>query len=792
MASFRPMRRESPYYLVPIALGMAGVFFSSQLVEDPKLQGTMVLLCVIIPLLAGGNILARIRSDGLQRFLLLSGMGGLTLGAVVVVSGYSEHLVELDYVSSAVGDWSRRLGMGSLLLGLLVVLYTLIRSEALIDEFSERFRHVADHMSEGFVLTGTDGSIVLVNRALVELTGIPREELIGSNALDIAARLGADTMVRHTESRALGVASEYQVAWHRDGEERQFWVSGSPIYDRRGQAAGILATIRDITDLHRMSQRLGNYAEGLKKLVEEQTGRLRDSEERLRDLLLNMNEGFVTVDSGGRIRFANERFHEVLGLGEEVVSGRLVYDFVAIEDRPRMKEAFGAGRPLAHEFQFVSGKGAYMPAKVSIAPIEDFAEDEPAFSLVVTDVRKLKEQQHELEIRARELEGANEQLREIDHAKDVFLSNVSHELRTPLSTLQGYIEMLNLGSLGELNASQAGAIGVMARNGERLSKLINEMLEFSRMEIRGVKLHKTLWKPARFVEEAVASALPHALTKNISITYTAPEEVPYMWGDREKLLQVLGILLSNSVKFSHEKGLIHVNLHVEEDEEIVFSVTDNGIGIEKAQQSRVFAKFYQVDSSMTRHYQGTGIGLSIAKSIVEAHGGRIDLKSEARRGSAFTIHLPNVLFQYPPTMPECPELAGLRVHLANAHTEQRDAIAEILERLGVSVEEFRNGHECARDAHAAQPDAIIVGEVLPDITGADLVTELKQDLGTSDIPVILFRSDGATEILGDGAEHEGVTLLSKPFTCAALIDALRRTTEHEGAGRPAIETHEPA
>ncbi|MDK1020903.1 MAG: PAS domain S-box protein, partial [Candidatus Hydrogenedentes bacterium] len=490
MPRFKRLWRDRPYYLIPIMLGMAGVLFSAQL-EDPALQGIVVLLCLAVPLIVGGNLLARVYSDGLQRLLLMAGMLTLTIGAVVTVSGLSESLVSAEYVSEEVGELSSFLGMGSLLLGLLVVLYSMVRSQALIDELSDRFRHVADHMGEGFLLFDAEGTVLIINDPLTKMTGIEADAVLGHKVQELAKEYDVDTIFRHTERRDRALASEYELDWTRGDESIRLLVHESPLFDRHKRPVGFLLTVHDISVEHRLKKRLEEYTEGLQVLVEDRTEKLRASERRFRELLVNMNEGFLTIDRAFTVRFANERMQKLLRLEADELLGRDVFELVDIDERERLRAALAqveSGLPQRkdQDYTLVRLDRTCVPVKVSIAPIDEATEDGMYLSLVVTDVQELKEMHLELEFRAKELELANQELRETDRAKDLFLSNVSHELRTPLGTIGGYIEMLRGEDLGRIEPPQKAALDVMSHNVERLSSMINEMIESSRMEILGI------------------------------------------------------------------------------------------------------------------------------------------------------------------------------------------------------------------------------------------------------------------------------------------------------------------
>jgi len=414
-----------------------------------------------------------------------------------------------------------------------------------------------------------------------------------------------------------------------------------------------------------------------------------------------------------------------------------------------------------------------VPVKVSIAPVEDATDDEMHLSLVVTDVRELKEMHHELELRAKELELANEELREMDRAKDVFLSNVSHELRTPLGTVDGYIEMLRSGELGPVEPPQKAGLDVMARNVERLSSMIIEMIDSSRMEILGIRLFEAVFDPRQLLRECVDSAHPRMLQKDITLIIQPSDDVPFMWGDREKAGQAFGILLSNALKFSPEGSTIIVTIERRGASGVALSVRDTGIGIAPEYQEQIFRKFYQVDSSLSRHYQGTGLGLSIAKGIMEAHGGVIELESEPGKGSRFTLLFPEALFDAQEVSEESPSGEQCSVYVANSFVEFRSALLHVLARTGCRVWGFESGHECIRAAKETCPDIIVMDEALVDPSVVRAFAQFKDACLDGEAPAILFL--GRPEVEGLQLEElgEGVSQLNKPFSGEELLDSMR-------------------
>lgn len=767
-------------------MGIFGVLFARELPSPIRLP--VILLAVATPLFA-----ARLYSPGKQRYLLIGATVLLMLGAMVMVSDVSGSLAALEDVPRGALEASRWIGAVSLSLGLLVIIFSVARTGEAIDEIGDRFRHLTQHMSEGFVLTAPDGAIVMVNARFTEMTGLPEAEVLGRSERSLSAGKGLGGLFDREEVSASATV-EYQVTWRLGEEDREYWVSRTPIFDRRGVHAGALSTLRDITEQCRLSQSLEQYAQGLSQLVDEQTRKLHQSEARLRDLLVHMNEGFLAVDSAFRIRFANERVCELLGVSVEEVLNRDLFQYVEPTGRGRLLdllEMVEAQHSTQSQQEFVlnTERGEHVPAVFAIAPISDSEESELRYSVVITNVSRLKLMQRQLEARAAELEAANEELKLIDRAKDGFLSNVSHELRTPLSTIRGYVEMLSSLSLGPLQEYQKNALQVISRNMQRLTVLIDEMIAFSRMEIKGVQLSLTLFSMEAMLQECLGSAEPQLMPKKLRAEVTGPGAFPLVWADRKKLVQVIGILFSNAVKFSVRGGELAIRMSLREANTVAVSVEDHGIGIDPAFHSRVFAKFFQVDSSLTRRYEGAGIGLSIAKSVVEAHGGSIELDSQLNEGSTFTVVLPRSVFvsDLPPLYQDC--MSGSRVIVGADEREFRMAMAEVLERSGCRVTAVNKGYECIRAARDIAPHAVILDEVLPDLSGWVTAAKLHEESSLRAIPVLILTGSRSPSSLAEGTA--GAAYLSKPFGASDLIAEVRRLLYGE-TPEPAEHPYEAA
>jgi signal transduction histidine kinase len=232
----------------------------------------------------------------------------------------------------------------------------------------------------------------------------------------------------------------------------------------------------------------------------------------------------------------------------------------------------------------------------------------------------------------------NLQLRELDRLKDEFVGLVSHELRTPLTSITGYVELLEADETGPLNEEQRAFLATVARNADRLLRLVNDMLFVARLHSGMLELELDPVDLTSLVEHAVAGAGPGAEARGFTLELVSTGETAVL-GDEERLAQLLDNLVSNAVKFTPDGGSVTVRLWAEEGT-VVLEVTDSGIGVPEGERERLFERFYRGSTAVSRQIQGTGLGLHVAQAIVAAHGGVISVSSEVDSGTTLRVELP--------------------------------------------------------------------------------------------------------------------------------------------------------
>ncbi len=238
-----------------------------------------------------------------------------------------------------------------------------------------------------------------------------------------------------------------------------------------------------------------------------------------------------------------------------------------------------------------------------------------------------------------ELETALQRLSELGEMKTNFVANISHELRTPLTHVKGYLELMITDSLGPLTSEQRHALQVSQKAAARLENLIEDLLMFSMASHGQMSIKQESLDIRRMANLAVKNAGPKAEERGVQLLASAPDDTPQVHGDADKIMWVLNQLLDNAIKFTPAGGRVGLGLKVESSNLVMVSVSDTGIGIPAGRLKEIFEPFHQLDGSSTRQAGGTGLGLSLVRQIIEAHGSLLDVNSAEGKGTTFKFPL---------------------------------------------------------------------------------------------------------------------------------------------------------
>jgi len=352
------------------------------------------------------------------------------------------------------------------------------------------------------------------------------------------------------------------------------------------------------------------------------------------------------------------------------------------------------------------------------------------------------------------LEKANRNLDEANRAKSAFLANMSHELRTPLNAIIGFSEILEDQNFGPLNDKQLKYTRNVMSSGKHLLTMINDILDLSKIEAGKLELRRETFPLESTIDGIIGIVKVLANKKNIQLNYDIDPALTEIGADPRYFKQVLYNLLSNAVKFTQDGGRVDLSALLMEDTEPAgrglaqISVSDTGIGIAPEDYGKVFDEFQQIDDSYSRMQEGTGLGLALCKKLVELHGGEISFSSEKGTGSTFTFTIP---IAYSPDTPAEKDVAGVSTIDSGKNGEkEKDLILVIedeprsaelisiyLSQAGYRVVHASDGEEGLRLASELKPSAITLDIMLPKMDGWQVLSALKGNPATFDIPVIV-------------------------------------------------------
>ncbi|MDH3975054.1 MAG: ATP-binding protein [Deltaproteobacteria bacterium] len=397
-----------------------------------------------------------------------------------------------------------------------------------------------------------------------------------------------------------------------------------------------------------------------------------------------------------------------------------------------------------------------------------------------------------------ELKEKNMTLSKMDKLKDDFLSNTSHELRTPLSGIIGITESVLVDGKEDLSKNNAKNLTIVIDSARRLSGLVNDILDFSRLKERGIEIQKKAISIREVAKVVINVTKILSQSKAITIKNNIPENLPYVAGDENRLQQVFYNLIGNAIKFTPEGSIIISAKKVEKMIEI--SVSDTGIGIEKNKLKDIFLSFEQLDSGTARQFGGTGLGLSITKKLIELHGGSIHVNSEPGKGSVFFVTLPiysgndrsginmtkNILADRGTninldhisglnktidlTEIQEPEEGAFKVMIVDDEPINLQVVMNHLSQEGLELIIARDGKAALDHIEKGEsPDLVLLDIMMPVLTGYEVCRHLRQQYSVSELPVILLTAKNGISDLVEGFNVGANDYITKPFSREELL-----------------------
>jgi PAS domain S-box-containing protein len=628
---------------------------------------------------------------------------------------------------------------------------------------------------EGIVAVDEKGNVLLFNKGAERLWGYTQEEVVRTIHVEelFPPGLARDVSMRLIEPKPDGPGQLINYETEILNKERKcvpVRISGYLLHDEE-------SLVRSVGYFHDITQE--------KQAMDQ----LRESEEKYRTILEAIEDGYYEVDLEGYLTFFNKSFCRILGYSEDELIGRNFRELSDENDAEKGYEGFNKVLTTGvHASNFIwemkrkDGVKRYMEASISL--MKGVQGKTVGFQGIMRDITERKLTEEAFKRAKEEAEAAN-------IAKSEFLANMSHEIRTPMNGIIGMTE-LTLGST--LTREQREYLQMVKMSANSLLGILNSVLDLAKIESRKIELEEIDFDLLTTVEHAIETVLVKAREIGLELTYRIRPEVPTaLVGDPSRLRQILINLLGNAIKFTDEGDVsLEVKIEAEEDSSVLlhFIVSDTGIGIPPEKLESIFESFQQVDGSITRKYDGTGLGLTISKELVEIMGGGIWVESMPGKGSAFhfTAHFELSKKEITDFLSlKDQEIEGLRVLIIDDNATNRLVFHEMTYQWGLEPTEVADGEqafaELERAHNAGRPyDLILLDLQMPELDGFEVAKMIRENPMGSDLEILMLTSVG---MKGDAERCKEIGIgvyLVKPVKQAELLDGIMLAM-----GRPRVD-----
>jgi two-component system sensor histidine kinase/response regulator len=616
---------------------------------------------------------------------------------------------------------------------------------------------------------------LFASKGVEDLTGYPADEFTSRRRYYADIMLPEDLpATAEAVFTALRERKMYEVEHrirHKDGSVRWIWARGHGVFAPDGSLRFIEGLNLDVTHQKQAEQAL------------------RESEERFRGTFENAAIGIVHTDAAGRFLRVNEKFCAIVGYSREELLQKAFRDIIHPDELKAHIEHYDSciaqdAPPAACERRFLRKDGTTVWVEGHGSYQHD-ASGRPVYAIAaVQDVSERKKLDEELHRAKESAEAAN-------RAKDEFLANVSHEIRTPMNAILG---MAELALDTPLTDEQRGYLNIVLASAEGLLSLINDLLDFSKIESGRLELEEADFSLRTVLNQTLRALALRAHKKGMELACQVEQDVPDgLVGDGNRLRQVLLNLIGNAIKFT-EAGEVIVRVRAQEtDHEAVvidFEIADTGIGIAPEKQQKIFQAFEQADSSTTRRYGGTGLGLTISSRLVEMIGGKITVESELGRGSTFRFGARfgrSSRLAAAPAQPPVVDLHGQRVLIVDDNATNRTILQGwasgwgMIPTLTADVPAAMSA--LWRGVASKEPFALVLLDArMPGTDGLELAKGISQTPELSTCRIILLTSDDRP---GDARRYRELRIsavLMKPVQQEELLDNIYRVLSHEAVG----------
>lgn len=640
-------------------------------------------------------------------------------------------------------------------------------AEAALKASEERYRLIAENTSDMIIMSDLNGRATYVSQAIRQAGRRP-EDLEGRSFAESVHPEDLPKLVKAFQRLAKGGRPE-RVRWRGVDQTSGgwSWLESNPSLVRdpaTGAATGFLDVIRNVQVQVEQEEALGKA-----------TAALQHSEARYRLIGENTSDIIVMAEPNGRIEYISPSVATIGYTPEELIGAAFVKQMHP-EDLTRVWPALKDLPPGATSQRMrwraqhkTTGEWIWLESQPTM--LKDPQTGGPAgFLDVVRDV-SLQVQQEEA------LASARAEAEEAATAKSQFLANMSHEIRTPLTAVLGFTSLLS--DLPDLPETAVGYVDRIDGAGKGLLAIVNDILDFSKLEAGKFEIRPRPTDVAALCEETLHLFSTQAESKGLSLALEMAPDVPRAaMLDGDRLRQTLINLIGNGIKFT-EVGGVTLRVAASGDERIRVEVSDTGLGLDADAQARLFQRFSQVDSSMTRRHGGTGLGLAICKGVAEAMGGEIGVESTLGEGATFFMVLPAPAVEAPQELSgdEAPlSIDGTRVFLVDDNATNRELARRILEAAGAEVHEACDGVEAVERLGLLPVDVVLMDLRMPKLDGRGALAQLRAQPGPNQsVPVLAFTADA--DLAGEHDLDGFDGLVRKPIQPLELYGTIAAATQ---------------
>jgi PAS domain S-box-containing protein len=655
-----------------------------------------------------------------------------------------------------------------------------IEAEEKLRESEERYRLVAENASDVIITIDDSSTILYVNRAAERVFGYKLDEMMGQPLTmlmpEYLRHLHEAGIARYqaTGTRHMNWEHVEIPGLHHEGHEIPLELSFSESR-LRGKHV-FIGIARDVSERRQAELKL------------------RENEVRFRTLTETIPQLVWTCLPDGECAYLSNRWMEYTGTTLEQNLGYGWLQAVHPDDAAATQEvwahAVATSNVYQTEFRLRRADNTYRWHLARAVKVKDYAGDTVKWFGTCTDIEDHKRSEVERTEMLEREQMLRSKAEEANRMKDEFVATVSHELRSPLNAILGWARMMRAGTLD--TATTLKAIDVIERSADNQARLIDDLLDMSRIITGKLRLDLKTLDPGSFVRAALEAVTPTAKAKDITIQSNLTPNINAIAGDANRLQQVVWNLLSNAIKFTPKGGRINVQL-IREASQIVFSVTDTGQGINPEFLPYVFDRFRQADATSIRKHGGLGLGLSIARHLVELHGGVITVESGGQdQGATFIVRLPILPVQLTNEGLE-PEtdlsvslpapnaeaiLSGLFILAVDDEPDARQLLAQILKAYGATVTTTDTAESALEIIQQQQPDLLVSDIGMPNNDGYSLIRRVREsEQGqTRRLPAIALtayaRPRDRMQALAAGFNHH----VPKPVEPAELVTVITSLT----------------